>query len=420
MNRRDFLAVTPAAPALLQRLQAQIQQLPIISTHEHLLPESERLEQTPDFFTLVSHYLGNDLTSAGMPAAPRSWADFEPWWRHAQHTGYAHAFKIAAKDIYGIDPISEKGIAVINAKMAAANKPGLYQSILKDKARIEYSVLDDYWHGDPVRPDPRFFVLARKMDWFSSVRQSSDMRRMEEVTGVSITSLSGLKNALERRFQQSLDQGMVTLKTTLAYSRSLHFAVASEADAQADFDLVMRGPQPQPPRRLSDYMFHHALSLAQDRSLPIQVHTGLQAGNSNTLENSRPTLLNNLFARYPKVTFDLFHIGWPWPSETAALAKMFQNVTVDFCWMWVISPTAARRALHEMLDSVPANKLLGFGGDYRYVELSYAHSRMARAGITRVLSEKVQEGFCSETEALSLARLILHDNAARLFPPPVA
>jgi len=420
VNRRDFLAVTTASPALFNRLHAQIQQLPLVSSHEHLLPEAERLELKPDFFTLVSHYLANDLTSAGMGAAPKSWSEFEPWWRYSQHTGYAQALKIAVKDVYGVERIDARSLAVINARMAAASKPGLYQSILKDKARIDYSVLDDYWHGDPIRPDPRFFVLARKMDWFSSARQASDIRRMEELTGVSISSAAGLKKALERRVEQSVEQGMVTLKTTLAYSRDLHFAVTSEADAQADFDLLMRTPQAVAPRRLSDHMFHHALSLAQERKLPVQVHTGLQAGNSNTLENSRPTLLNNLFARYPKVTFDLFHIGWPWSAETTALAKMFQNVTVDFCWMWVISPTAARRALHEMLDSVPANKILGFGGDYRYVELSYAHSRMARAGIAQVLAEKVQEGFCGEGEALSLAKLLLHDNAARLFPPPKA
>ena len=239
---------------------------------------------------------------------------------------------------------------------------------------------------------------------------------MEEVTGVAIPDVRGLKRAMERRLEQSIEAGLVTLKTTLAYSRPLRFDETSEADAQTDFDLLMKEPQKNPPQRLSDHMFHHVLRLAQDGRLPIQVHTGMQAGNGNLLENSRPTQLNNLFLNYPRVTFDLFHLGWPWVTEVAALAKIFPNVTVDFCWAWVISPTAARNALHEMLETVPANKLLGFGGDYRQVELSYAHSRMARAGIAQVLAEKVNARFCTETEAMDLARLILHDNAARLFP----
>ena len=34
------------------------------------------------------------------------------------------------------------------------------------------------------------------------------------------------------------------------------------------------------------------------------------------------------------------------------------------------------------------------------VELSYAHSRMARAGVAQVLAEKVSAGFCTEAEAV--------------------
>ncbi len=416
MNRRHFLGTSVAAPALLTGLRAEIEKLDIISTHEHLLSENERLDSKPTFFTLAEQYLGNDLISAGMPGPAKTWAEFEPWWRYAKHTGYAQALRIAIRDLYSIGEISAATLPKIDAAIAAANRPGLYQRVLKEKARIRYGVLDDYWHGDPVRPDPAFFVLARKMDWFCSAAKASDIRRMEEVTGIAIPDVRGLKRAVERRLAQSLEAGLVTLKTTLAYSRPLRFEETSEAEAQADFDLLMREPQKIAPRRLSDHIFHYVLQLAQDQRLPIQVHTGLQAGNGNLLENSRPTQLNNLFLKYPRVTFDLFHLGWPWVTEVAALAKIFRNVTVDFCWAWVISPTAARNALHEMLETVPANKLLGFGGDYRQVELSYAHSRMARAGVAQVLAEKVSAGFCSETEAIDLARLILHDNAARLFP----
>ncbi len=208
----------------------------------------------------------------------------------------------------------------------------------------------------------------------------------------------------------------MALKTTLAYSRPLDFAVVSEREAQADFELAMQEPQAAPPRRLSDHMFHHALALASEHGLPVQVHTGALAGNRGMIDHTRPGLLNPLFVRYPRVKFDLFHTGWPWTGEVAALAKMFPNVTADFCWMWVLSPAGARRALEEMLETVPANKILGFGGDYRYAELTYAHAKMARAGIAEVLAGKVARGWCTAAEAAETARLLLEENAARLFP----
>jgi predicted TIM-barrel fold metal-dependent hydrolase len=99
----------------------------------------------------------------------------------------------------------------------------------------------------------------------------------------------------------------------------------------------------------------------------------------------------------------------------SVLAKIFPNVYVDFCWAHIISGSLSRRTLHEMLETVPANKIFGYGGDYRYPELSYAHAKMARQNIARVLAGKVAEGFFTETEAVGVARMILHDNPNRMF-----
>lgn len=87
---------------------------------------------------------------------------------------------------------------------------------------------------------------------------------------------------------------------------------------------------------------------------------------------------------------------------------------VNLCWLWIISPEVARRTLAEWLETVPVNKIIAFGGDYLFVEGTYAHSRMARESVARVLSEKVKTGCMSEEEAVQIAQLILHDNAARL------
>jgi predicted TIM-barrel fold metal-dependent hydrolase len=218
---------------------------------------------------------------------------------------------------------------------------------------------------------------------------------------------------------------MVTVKSTIAYERDLHFAVTSDADASADLDRLKRGAgvvtddnrrlDRRPFRALSNYMFHYLVQLAEAHGVPVQIHTGMQAGNGNYIEHTKPSLLTNLFLRYPRVQFDVFHIGYPYSSEASVLGKMFPNVWVDYCWMHIISPSAARAALHEMLDSVPANKIFGFGGDYRYPELSYAHLVMARRNIARVLAERVEEGACSETDALDVAKWLLHDNPARMF-----
>lgn len=447
ITRRSALAsllATPAASlfaqrsdALRQRLAAAIDRIAIVNTHEHTIAETDRLSAPRDPFLLVGHYLINDLVTAGLPAddavklasaeAPMEgrWKLFAPWWERCRFTGYAQAFRIALADLYGVPEVSLRGMEAAREQMQHLGV-GFYREVLQRRAHIAYSVLDDYWNGEPTRPDPALFVLARKFDWFVAPNARPDLERMGEVTGVDVNSLAALKRAMETRIDQNLKVGMVTIKSTIAYQRSLEFLPAPEADASRDFVrlLALRQRRPARPedaterpfRALEDHMFHHLLAVAEERGLPIQIHTGMQAGNSNHAPNTRASLLTPCVRRYPRLRFDLFHIGFPWTGDVLALAKMFPNVSVDFCWAWVMSPSLARRALREMLDALPYSKILGFGGDYRYVELSYGHAKMARANITRVLAEMAEEGALGEQQAVEMAQAILADNAARLFP----
>ena len=447
IGRRTFfgslpvLAAPQAAPSTASELETELlealDEIPLVNTHEHIIPEEERTSSRIDFFTLAGHYAINDAISAGLlgddlsvvrnpdASADQRWRAFEPFWKSARMTGYGQALRIAIQDIYGVDEVSGATLPEINQRIEAANRPGLYEEILVRRSNIAYSVLDDYWNAAPVRPDPRFFVCARKFDRFIAPQSASDIRNLEELTDVSITGLAGLKRAMETSFQQSLEIGMVAVKSTLAYNREIHYAEVAEQDAESSLQSLLRANRTPPAtfrsrverpfRPLEDHMFHYLIGLAAEHEVPVQVHTGLHAGNGNFIENSKPTHLTNLFFLFPQVQFDLFHMSYPYQGEAAAIAKVFPNVYIDLCWAHIISPSASRRALHEMLDTVPSNKIFGYGGDYRYPELSYAHAKMARRNIAQVLAEKVSEGSCSGDEALALGRKLLHDNPDALF-----
>jgi glucuronate isomerase len=450
MNRRLFVgAALSAAAAVPQRKPATstslvgrilqgLEALDTIDTHEHIIPESERVAAQVDFFTLASHYLLDDVTSAGLPRASRvliekaetpeaeKWRLFEPYWKYARFTGYGEALQIAMRDIYAIADISASTLPKMNRAIAERNRMGLYKFVLKDRARIRYCMNDDYWNAVPVRPDPTYFRYAHKFDRFAAPITPAGLQRLEKASGVSITSLPGLKKAMETSFEQALAVGMIAVKSTMAYERNLRFEEVSEADAARTFDSLISGRVKAPPegferqqnrpfRQMEDHMYHYLIGLVREHKLPMQIHTGLHAGNGNFIQNSNPADLTNIFFLYPEVHFDLFHIGYPYQGEISVLGKLFPNVNVDFCWMHIVSPYAARQALHTMLDMVPANKIFGFGGDYRYPELSYAHLVMARRNIAQVLAERVEARNVTETEATELGRWMLVDNPARLY-----
>jgi hypothetical protein len=406
----------------------------IADSHEHLLLEGERIAQRIDFFSLIGHYAIGDAVSAGMPGEAlrvmqnknasdvERWRALEPYWEYSQFTAYSQCLRIAIRDIYGFDEISASTIGQINDAIRARNKPGLYHYVFKDRAHIRFWVLDDR-HDKPIKADRDYFVTVREFDDFCLPQKRADVNKLEQISGVSITRLADLKRALEKNFDEAVEAGIVGIKTVIAYGRDILFREVEEEAAERDFDSMMRGDRPlpvgfrqridRPFRNLEDHMFHQVIKLAEAHHLPVQFHTGMNG--TNFVENTNATHLTNLFFLYPQVRFDIFHISYPYWEEVSVLGKVFANVNVDFCWIPIVSPALSRRALSEYLETLPSNKIIVFGGDYFYAELTYAHAKMARKVVAQVLAAKVENGFCSETEALELGRRLLYDNAAALF-----
>jgi predicted TIM-barrel fold metal-dependent hydrolase len=236
---------------------------------------------------------------------------------------------------------------------------------------------------------------------------------------VAIHSLEDLVKAMRAALEGYIAEGTVAVKSALAYNRVLKYDKVSRREAEVAFNRIAshlgEGLAWLEAKPLQDYMMHQVVRAAIEAGLPVQIHTGLQEGNENIITNANPTHLVNLFIEYKEAKFDLFHGGYPYIHEWATLAKNFANVTADITWLPIISPEMARRLLHELIETVPGNKIMAFGGDALTVEMAYGHSVMARQLVARVLSEKVDEGYLSEDEAVVLARRMLKDNPASLY-----
>lgn len=436
---------------LSARIAEAVNAIPIVDTHEHLLSEEERSRAAVDFSYLFPHYASSDLISAGMPPAvfeavrlpirqvlldrtvrmrrPRPypiptrtdmspeerWNAIEPYWEHSRYTGYGKCLRIAVRDLLGIPDIRRQSSRQLSEAIAASNKPGWYKHVLKEKARIAISIQDD----GRADVNKTFFAPVVRLEHFVAARTREELSGLEMDSGIAIHSLDDLLRAMQTVLQGYLRDGAVGIKIGLAYRRIIRFEKVVKADAERLFNRIAthlgEGLSWEEARPLQDYVVHEIIRAAIERDLPIQIHTGLQEGNENILTNSNPMHLVNLFIEYREAKFDLFHGAYPYMGEALALAKNFPNVYLDLCWLHIISPTAGARMLHEAIETVPANKIFAFGGDFIIPEGAYGHSVMARQVVSRVLTEKVEKGYLSEEEALHLARLILRENPASLY-----
>ncbi len=434
-----------------ERIKSEVEKVSIVDTHEHIMSEAERNEYAVDFSYLFGHYNSSDLVSAGMPprlmeavrlpmhryrvafvkrtrarrfiptperedmSLEERWQAMEPFWEAIRNTAYAKSTLITIRDIFGIDDLNRDTYLKLSQVIANSRRPGWYRHIMREKANIAISLID----VQLTDVDRELFAPVMRLDDFISVQSRQDLVSLEEETGTAIHSLDDLVKAMRRTLEKYLANGAVGIKSALAYERTLQYDKVSRSEADTAFNRIASSPGERPSwfeaKPLQDYMMHQVIRAAIELELPLQIHTGLQEGNENIITNSNPTHLINLFIEYREAKFDLFHGGYPYIHEWATLAKTFANVYADLCWMYIISPEIGRRLLHELIETVPGNKIMAFGGDSMTVEIAYGHSRMARQVVARVLSEKVSEGYMKEDEAVILARRMLRDNPAALF-----
>ncbi len=417
--------------ALYQRLLAELERVPVIDCHEHLQRESE-LPQGNDVHIgrFFIHYANCDLVSAGMPVQDMSRVQADPnlsprerftliapWYRKAWNTGYCEAVRIAIQDLYGIEDLTEDSVEALTTAMRSAIRPGFTRQVF-DRAGIDLAMNNPF--GPRLVFNPDFGRDCFRCDMTADSLTEFPILGIAEETGIDILCLDDYLKAIDWYFEQYAAQASA-LKVGRAYDRSLYFEDVPKSTAEPIFNritaasMLNQRPGREEIRLLEDFILHYLCRKCGEFGLRMKFHTGLQEGYGNLITNSRSALMANLFLKYPKTGFDIYHISYPYQDELATLAKNFTNVTVDFCWMWIINPAAGRRALSEMLDTVPANKLHGFGGDFIFVEGAYAHVKIARREIARVLCEKIEERRFSEDYALQVGLMLLRQNALENF-----
>ncbi len=421
---------TPAFQALHEAIAA----IPLIDTHEHIKPEATLAGRTWSLFDFLEHYVSSDLVSAGMSRAAleklrqpdnglsleERWNLMAPYWPFAKTTGYGRAMTAYMRDLFGIDDINETTWAELSRRINdARSRPGWYRTVLKDKANIDCSLVIT-WPGEPVAVDRAFFRAVPILDHYAIPGTRAELEQLEKEAACSIQTLDQLLTAQETMLDAFTRQGIAAVKIFLAYRRTLRFDRVSKTEAARVFDRIWLSQTQDLAfddlKPLQDFMTRTLIGRAAERGLPIQIHTGLQEGNGNYIANSNPTLLTNVIMEFSDARFDLFHAGYPFTGELAAMAKYFPNVSADLCWVQAISPHVFKRTLHEWLDTIPANKIFAGGGDSNYVEGAHGHCTLARRLVAEVLAERVEQGAMDRAGALWYAGRILRENAREFFP----
>jgi len=406
--------------ALEENLMAEMEEMEIIDCHEHLPPEKQRTSSPQDVFTLVStYYVKCDLLSAGMDqsaceslldhAIPleQRWRSFKPYWQAVRHGSYARAALLAAKMVYGFNDINDQTYQDLSETIAAENSPGIYKRILCDQCRIRLA-LNQSEETDLDRP----LVPVMPAFVFVDVCEIAQVEALADKIGQPMPkTLEDYLSIVRMYMEKWAEDGAVGIKLFLKYNFPPNHAKAEEGFKHLSRGYVEAGHDGGL-SELGNYLLHYVVDLAAELDLTIGIHAGIWG--DFRLSDSK--FLLTLAPAHPQARFDLFHLGMPFVRDTIVISKNLPNVFLNLCWTHIISPSQTCSAIDELLDQVPVNKVLAFGGDYdRPVEKVVGHLHIAKEDFARVFASRINRGLLSFDEAMEVLSLWFWHNPLALY-----
>lgn len=329
---------------------------------------------------------------------------------HVQHTIFYQWSLRALADFYGCEPRAD----AIMEKRGKHHLRELVHKTVTD-AKIHgwlvdygYSTTETFGH-DELAP----MVNCR-------VESILRLEPLLEQLIKQAASFDDLHDAYLDRLKDLRGQGLVSLKSIIAYRAGLQLGEANRDDARAEFKALKERATREGKLRLDskptlDYFIPLAVEQASAQEFPIQIHTGFGDPDQD-LAKVNPAFLRPLFAdKYRGAKIVLLHASYPYCRTSGYLAAVYPNVYADFGLAIPFAAGDTRAILRELLGLAPASKVMYSSDAFHIPELYWLGAKLGRRALGEVLGEYVTDGMIDEATALGMAELILHGNAEKVY-----
>ncbi len=283
--------------------------------------------------------------------------------------------------------------------------------ILRGSCRYKSIVLDKYENPGHDLGHPKLMRPAFRCDMFLSgyLKEGCDQNKNcpFDYIGGYPDSLAEYVEQMKRVIKEKATSGSCCIKLAIAYERGLDFEpVSKETAAKAYLNPNIT---PSQIKAFGDYIMFCLAEAAAELSIPMQIHTGL-----GKLQNSGAIHLLPLIQSNPDTTFVLFHCGYPWTQDVLALVHNFRNVTVDLCWLPLISTTAASAFLKEALEVADTLRIC-WGCDTWTAEESFGALLAVRYVLAASLDNLCSQNAISSEQSRMIITNILYKNASAIY-----
>jgi uncharacterized protein len=223
--------------------------------------------------------------------------------------------------------------------------------------------------------------------------------------------------------------GAVAVKFEAAYLRPLNFDDPDSAAARRIYARYAAHGTPSHAeyKTLEDFLFREIARDAGRLGMAVHIHTLDNFGGFYSARGSAPHQLEAAFndSTLRGTNFVIIHGGWPLFAQTQSmLAK--PNVYTDISMMVLVAePREVANTLRSWLTAWPEKVLFGTdafdgGPDQGWEDVAYLATWTARRALAMALTGMMQDGEIDRARAETLARMVLRENAQRLYGSSLA
>ncbi|MGD0637359.1 MAG: amidohydrolase family protein [Nitrososphaerales archaeon] len=380
---------------------------PIIDHHCH--PWSEDTKQiTKEAFINLMNMGGLSAEEARDPENAVH-SDFTPMGRQILHL---------MAEFLGCSPKLSDVIEARN-KRAATNYWGYCGELFYD-AGIEGLFVDDGYSEVSVGSG-----LARNnLEEFEALL-TVPMRRVARIEPRFQTAVdeSSSFDDFVSRFDQSLEdavrkQRVIAFKSVIAYRSGLHIENPTDDEVRKDYERS-KATRARDVKHIRDWYVRRVIAKCSDLGTTFHIHAGM--GDIDVVfDQCNPMQLYGLLKdpETRKTKIFLVHGGYPFSQEAAFYANALKNVYVDLSEMipFASVPGAIEKTT-QILDMAPPARVV-FGSDGVVIpEIHWAGAKIGRRVLEESLSAFVRTGVYDEDEAHQAAKMVLSENARRVYKP---
>jgi uncharacterized protein len=311
-----------------------------------------------------------------------------------------------------------------------------YANRVLDQLNIETMLANRVFVGPGLQP-PRFLwvpfadALMYPLPTDSLIHNSDQkaffadedrlLKRYYSVLGIA-SKPARLDDYLDKVVRPTLERqrsaGAVAEKFEMAYLRTLDVGNPAKADAEKVY-ATGAGDY----KILQDYIFRFIATECGRLGMAVHLHAAAGGGGYFNVAGGNPMLLEPLFndPALRKTNFVMLHGGWPFGRQVTALLTK-PNAYLDFSEQTtMLYPREVAESIRAWLEYVPEKVLFATDAypfdppKVGWEEAGYVANKNGREALGIALTGMVEDGEITRDRAIELARMVMRDNARKLY-----